>query len=454
MENKEITVSLRNNGKWEKSVVKVAGEQPLDTGDSRIWHPLDPSVFLMNPASMGASLRDAWQYPYPTLISFCKGVAYTCVNLRASTVSKSQLIVKKLIKQDKYITIDDLNDDVYKLFDRPQQDSDITWYDLLYDHMLNLLVFGNSWFKYIRSKRFFNPQTGLGLPIEIHALPIYSESSMTPIFKNKMLVAYEYRPYGTGSAEKYIYDKDDIVHLSIPSLMQRIFGSGVMNAGADVLIQNKMISRFQTAYFASGLQQNMVMTNKQQIDQDELDRYKAKWRELYGRLNPGDAIFMQDGWEANPSSWSPRQSELLATQKYIHTQIMSLFQIPAGMLALNQESVNKASSSNNLKQIKFLCLDNDLLKLDTKWTRSIQRNFGKPDYFIEHRLSVPTEDMAEADKGKILLAAGAGTRNELRKIAGLSDLTDPKTGEPDPRGFELVEPTNVNFNSNPDTAQN
>jgi hypothetical protein len=48
----------------------------------------------------------------------------------------------------------------------------------------------------------------------------------------------------------------------------------------------------------------------------------------------------------------------------------------------------------------------------------------------------------------IAVAAGSGTRNEIRRFAGLSDMT-LQNGEPDPRGFELVEPKNVGFNTNP-----
>jgi len=145
---------------------------------------------------------------------------------------------------------------------------------------------------------------------------------------------FRVRVYRGTTALEGDFDENAILHIKGPSLTDPLVGASpiemVRNAIGTQLAQTEYQAR---AYKDGMLIKGVLSTPEKHLNPDAVTRVKSDWRSTYGGVgNSHDIAVLHAGITFQQVALSPEDAQFIQTMKWGHTQIATIFQIPASRM--------------------------------------------------------------------------------------------------------------------------
>lgn len=436
---KEVTrdAIVYNKGQLEKVAVRSFETIDMSFKES-FW---SPGMFLTSPSQFynnNQLVLDYWQPNYQYLQSQIHGTVYSCMHKRASTVAQAFPLLKSKFSQLDGNMLPEDNAAV-QLIDQPKgPNSDYTWSDFLEEWMLNRDAYGNVYVKIVRDKRRKHPVTHMGIPVELHILPIYTNSMMIPIYdKNKTLVAWDYNEGGGYGLGKETFSATDIIRFKVASLSNEFYGQSILTSLKNSLAIRTAIEQYQLNFFKYDCASKVIINvSGEEFDTSEeaLDKFGEDFQAKY-QGQPYKPVVIPDGTKVTQATFSPKESEFVESLNTLNTLIASGFDVPPSLLSFLKDVPYAAATAAKRDFITFT-ITGLLNEINNKISRFLQIEFDRSIY-IEHLINNPPEEVSPKEKARIMGDYGLGTVNSILKVIGEGKAKLPD-GKDDPKGYEWV----------------
>jgi len=127
------------------------------------------------------------------------------------------------------------------------------------------------------------------------------------------------------------FDPDEIFHVSAGARSGEILGRGVLAQHHDWLAGVEAAEQWSRDVFAAGALPPAVITVNSAAGQTDLDKVKAKWREVMSTREP---IVLPNGTELKPIVGNAEQSQLIEARTWNATAVANVVGVPVWKLGL------------------------------------------------------------------------------------------------------------------------
>lgn len=159
----------------------------------------------------------------------------------------------------------------------------------------------------------------------------------------KRVVAYEYR-----ASESYTFQPEDIIHIKNPDPVNQLRGIGVVRPASVRIATEQEASKYQANFFRNQGRPDVAVFVDRQIDEEEGDKARAKWKSIFGRGQGGQAgFFGSDIKDIKELNKTPKEMDFIETQKFLRTDILAALHIPEEMVT--SDGSNRATSKEAYK---------------------------------------------------------------------------------------------------------
>ena len=130
------------------------------------------------------------------------------------------------------------------------------------------------------------------------------------------------------------YTADAILHIKGRSLTDPLVGSSPISCARHALGTQLAQQEYQARAYSDGmLIKGVLSTPSPNLTPEAAERIKLQWRSAYGGLgNSHDVAVLHSGTTFQGVSMSPEDAQFIQTMKWGHTQIATLYKIPASRL--------------------------------------------------------------------------------------------------------------------------
>lgn len=131
-----------------------------------------------------------------------------------------------------------------------------------------------------------------------------------------------------------VYTADVILHIKGRSLTDPLIGSSPISCARHALGTQLAQQEYQARAYSDGmLIKGVLSTPSPNLTPEAADRIKSQWRSAYGGVgNSHDVAVLHSGTTFQGVSMSPEDAQFIQTMKWGHTQIATLYKIPASRL--------------------------------------------------------------------------------------------------------------------------
>lgn len=206
---------------------------------------------------------------------------------------------------------------------RYQPNEDMSGVDLWTLVFAHLLLRGNSYLAKLRGKSGFVEELVPLLPQDVNP---YRGADGRKLFR--------VRVYEGSTFVDADFTSDAILHIKGPS-----FGRGIVGVSPIEEVRNMVGTQMaQSEYQARGYQDGMLVkgalsTPMQNLSSEAADRIKQQWRSAYSGIgNSHEIAVLHSGVTFQPISLSPEDAQFIQTMQWGHTQVATVFNIPASRL--------------------------------------------------------------------------------------------------------------------------
>ena len=187
-------------------------------------------------------------------------------------------------------------------------------------------------------------------------------------------------------------------------------------------------------WMGNGAAVSGVLTTDGKLTPEAAQRMAKDWREKKGGLqNSGAIVVLEQGLKYQQIAMTAQAAEFINSRKFQITDIARIWRIPGHMIG-DLERV----AGNSIEQLQASYINLTMTGHTSRWNAAYRFSFGlvEQGIYVDHDLSILTKaDLAaQLNNGRVAIAGGVMTQNEVRLSLGLKPL---------PGGDTLLSPLNM-----------
>lgn len=126
----------------------------------------------------------------------------------------------------------------------------------------------------------------------------------------------------------------DVLHIKGKSINDPLVGESVIAHARNTLGTHAAQIEYQGRAYQDGmLVKGMLSTPERNLNEEAVRRMKAQFRSAYGGIgNSHDIAVLHSGMSFQQIAMSPEDAQFIETMKWSHTQVATIFKIPASRL--------------------------------------------------------------------------------------------------------------------------
>ena len=298
---------------------------------------------------------------------------YACVYLIATTIAglpwrlyKKKVVAGKVTKEEIH------NDEVYKLFERPNNnDENSTWFSLIEWTVANLELVGNAF--WLLDETYGNPRK----PKSLQVLPTASMRVIPGTQKGELVKGYS---YSLMNGTRDDFKKDEVTHFKYMSANNPLYGQGSLCPAAWSIDSIKEAQKSNLNIFRNGLKIDSFFETDQPVNDASFKRLQEQIAQRYkGPKNHHKSGILEKGLKYKVVTGNMAEMEFINGIKLSQTDICAVFQVPPPLVGI----LDRATYSNMEQAIKMFMVFGILPKLSRveQVITTIVKRFDKNLYF-------------------------------------------------------------------------
>lgn len=326
---------------------------------------------------------------------------YRCINLISSDVAKLRV---RLVQQDSHGIWAEVKNAAYSpVLRKPNRHQ--TRIQFFESWMISKLTNGNAYILKQRDGR--NVVTGLFVldPTRVEPLLAKDGSLFYRLQVDEM----------SDVAEPVLVPAREMIHDRMNPLHHPLIGVSPIYAAGLAASQGRRIQEESWSFFANGAKPGGFLMSSEEIDQEDADKIKVKWREAFTGKNAGNVAVLADGLKYEALTISAHDSQLIEQLKWSSEVVCQAFGVPAYKAGVGQPPANTTVEASN-QQYYSDCLQTHIEHIELL----LDEGLGCPEglgteFDLDDLLRLDSKSLMEVlDKSK-----GKMTVNEQRRRLGL-----------------------------------
>lgn len=233
--------------------------------------------------------------------------------------------------------------------------------------------------------------------------------------------SYTYKDRIDGKQIEVTYQPEDIIHFKTPNPNNQFRGLGAVEALAETIDLDNLITEVTKNYFRKGAIQNFALTTDAKITDDQLKRLKAEMRAtMQGTQNAFSVPILGGGLKPVDISYSNKDNEFLGQLEWYRDKIMYGFGNTKASLGMIDD-VNRASHEGSIIEWQRNTVKPDMQAIVDTLNEFLVPEFGE-NLVLGFCDPVPedrSDDLAEVAQ---LYPIGIMTLNEARTLVDLEEI--------------------------------
>lgn len=222
---------------------------------------------------------------------------------------------------------------------RPNEDmSGVTLWTLVFAH---LMLRGNAYLA-----KFRNPD---GIVTQLYPVdPRY----VHPFRGSQGQKLFRVAIYDGTSMVDHVYDSESILHIVGPG-----FSDGLEGASPIAVVRNQIGTHlaqgeYQARTYQDGMLVKGALSVPGSLTPEAADQIKRQWRMAYGGIaNSNEIAVLHSGAKFDQVSMSPEDAQFIETRRWGHTEIATMYNIPASYLNGEGASMTYENRADNAIQL-------------------------------------------------------------------------------------------------------
>jgi len=216
---------------------------------------------------------------------------------------------------------------------------------------------------------------------------------------------------------------ENVVHIKNIDPTNIIRGVGILAPASTRISTEQDATAYQANFFKNQGRPDVAVFVDQDLNQQQIDEGRAKWQEVYGRGQGGQAgFFGKNVKEVKMLAVTPREMDYTATQNFLRDDILAAMHIPKAMVT--SDDVNLA----NAKEANKMYITEAVLPIVDAFKDAINNRLA-PKFddtlFTRYDNPVPEDRDIKLKEATELKKAGIISPNEARDMYGYA----PAEGE-------------------------
>lgn len=223
----------------------------------------------------------------------------------------------------------------------------------------------------------------------------------------------DYYEYNLGT-KKVRLEKDDVIHLRMPSQNSVIKGEPIINRISEILDVDSLQMSLMKKFYKEGGFLGAIFTTNASLNSKTFDRALQQLKDKYsGTENAFKVALFEQGLQPIKAAYSIRDMELNDSRRGVLEEVMTAFKIPKILLGGSSESYTKASADAAMKTYADNFLDPALTYIDENISDFVRREWNNK-LTVKHDSLSPRDIEGELAYNKGYFSLGALTINEIR----------------------------------------
>lgn len=233
---------------------------------------------------------------------------------------------------------------------------------------------------------------------------------------NTAVVAYRYQTGGVTA----VLQPENVVHIKNIDPTNFIRGEGMLAPASTRIVTEQEATKYQSTFFKNQGRPDVAVFIDQDLTQAQIDEGRAKWQEVYGRGQGGQAgFFGKNVKEVKMLAVTPREMDFIATQKFLRDDILASLHIPKAMVTSDDVNLANAKEAYKMYMQEAVLPVMDAIK--DAYNNRLLPMFDD-SLFTRYDNPVPEDRDIKLKEAVQLKKAGIISANEARDLYGYGAL--------------------------------
>lgn len=230
------------------------------------------------------------------------------------------------------------------------------------------------------------------------------------------IIGYKYSAHGVTA----LFLPENVVHIKNIDPTNIIRGVGMLSPASTRISTETEATNYQSNFFKNQGRPDVAVFVDQELNQTQMDEGRARWKEVYGRGQGGQAgFFGKNVREVKALTTTPREMDYIATQKFLRNDILAALHIPESMVT--SENVNLANAEAGYKMYMQEAVLPIVDSIKDAFNNRLLPLFDDT-LFVSYDNPVPEDRVIKLAEATQLKKAGIITPNEARDMYGYETL--------------------------------
>jgi HK97 family phage portal protein len=238
----------------------------------------------------------------------------------------------------------------------------------------------------------------------------------------------------SGSGERREFSPSEIIHFGGYDPLNPLMGLSPLETLRRIIAEDVAAADHRRHYWHNAARIEGVIQRPKEAgrwDKTQREAFKEDWGKFMGGRNSGKTPVLEDGMTWAPTSFSAKDSELIASRKLSREEVAAAYHVPLPMVGI----LDHATFSNIKEQHKHLYADALgpwLVMIEEELERQLLPESRDADHvYLEFNIAEKLKGSFEEQADAILKLTGRPvmTANEGRSRLNLPSLDDPGTDE-------------------------
>lgn len=364
-----------------------------------------PSTTLSNEKEVSTKLLDAnkeWVYRNNDVIAM--EVSKINFQLYSVGLSNGEIVFNEVMSHP-----------LLDLLDKPNMET--TKSDAIYIIQSHKKLTGDAFWLKIRNGR---KVVGLRqLPPDKIRLNLQQPTAEDPT----VILNFEYKDVINGEKVHAIYDPKDIIHFKKPNPSNPFRGLGAVEPLAETIDVDTLTNYTTKSFFKKGAITNFVLSTEQKLNDQQLRRFEAQLKSIYGggARNAYKTMILGGGLKPQKLTFSNKDMEFLDQLAWYRDKIMVGFgNTPASLGII--EDVNRANAEATLISWKRNTVKPDMDAIVNTLNEFLVGEFGA-NLILAYEDPIPEDRSDDLTEATQLYPQGIIMLNEARELLGYEPVT-------------------------------
>ena len=233
--------------------------------------------------------------------------------------------------------------------------------------------------------------------------------------------------------ERFLIPYEDVFHVKGLS-MNGLTGLSRIVAAKESIGLGIAYERQAAQWMGNAATPSGVLTTDGKLTPEAAKRMAEDWRQKKGGLqNSGAIVVLEQGLKYQQTAMTAEAADFINSRKFQITDIARIWRVPAHMIG----DLERATS-NTIEQLQASYINLTMTSHTLRWRDAIRFSWGliAAGIDVDFDLSILTKAdfAAQLNNGRVAIAGGVMTQNEVRLTLGLKPL---------PGGDVLLSPLNM-----------